>query len=545
MALEILIQAYDADETAEAGTTTTNICITGHGMAVGDHIINATQNSIPPAFDNIASRRVTAIVDANNFTVAAITDQAAGDTIKLFKHVDRVDLLRTGSLQITRESEHNHTCNMTLVSTTAYAPRVGQDMLIKNDEAVIFGGVIKTVKRRLSPGSDTIFYDVFSDGYSSIPARRTVTNTHDNTTAGALIEYYVDTVLYQEGVTKGTINTGATLAEYDAVCKSIKEIFDELASASGYKWYIDDNKALHFLQDDTVVDAAHDLDNSTFTDFGNVEYEETLDNYRNKQFVRGTVGDEGFVIQHESLNPAEVTARQDIEGTSGYYGAALNDNAIDNDTDAETSGDNLIKRYGQCLPNVITFETGATDFAPNTRLKVDLPELGIAESYYYIENVNIYDLDGKHLWASVRAVQRSSANFSTQRGQDFVGYFSKLVEMAKGGSSEAISRNEIWLGAGDGVTGHPEYGRGHISVSDDEVLVKYYTSSGKEVTLSLNEFVDAEMRRIDSVNINKSLGEVTVLMEGETVPETIDYTEDATSMTFTWADGHTATVSIS
>ena len=161
MALEILIQEYIGEETAESGTTTTNICITGHGMSVGDHVINATQNSIPPAFDNIASRRVTAIVDANNFTVAAITDQAAGDTIKLFKHVDRAGLLHAGSLQITRESEHNHTCNMTLVSTTAYAPRVGQDVLIKDNGAVIFGGVIKTVKRRLSPGSNTIFYDVF------------------------------------------------------------------------------------------------------------------------------------------------------------------------------------------------------------------------------------------------------------------------------------------------------------------------------------------------------------------------------------------------
>lgn len=59
------------------------------------------------------------------------------------------------------------------------------------------------------------------------------------------------------------------------------------------------------------------------------------------------------------------------------------------------------------------------------------------------------------------------------------------------------------------------------------------------------DFVDLKMRRIDSVNINKSLGEVTVLMEGETVPETIIYTETADSITYTWPDGHTATVSIS
>lgn len=440
MALEILIQEYIGEETAESGTTTTNICITGHGLAVGDHIINATRNSTPPAFDNIASRRVTSVVDANNITVHTITGQTTGDTIKLFKHINRADKLMAGSLQINRQSDNNHTCTMTLVSTVDYAPLAGQDVIIKYDNDIIFGGVIKSVRRRLSPASNTIFYDIFSDGYSTIPARRTVTNTHDNTTAGALVEYYVDTVLYQEGVTKGTINAGATLAEYDAVCKSIKEIFDELASASGYKWYIDDNKALHFLQDDTVVDAAHDLDNSTFTDFSDVEYEETLDNYRNKQFVRGTVGDEGFVIQHESTNADEVAARQNIEGTSGYYGAVLNDNNIDNDTDATNTADNLIKRYGQCLPNVITFETGALDFAPNTRLKVELSELGIDESYYYIEEVSIYDLNGKTLRATVRAVQRSAENFSTQRSQDFVGYFSKLTEMAKktGGNAGTV-----------------------------------------------------------------------------------------------------------
>jgi hypothetical protein len=69
-----------------------------------------------------------------------------------------------------------------------------------------------------------------------------------------------------------------------------------------------------------------------------------------------------------------------------------------------------------------------------------LTDLGIAESYYFIENVSIYDLDGKHLRASVRAVQRSSANFSTQKSQDFIGYFSKIVEMAKktGGSAGTV-----------------------------------------------------------------------------------------------------------
>jgi len=432
--LSVLIQSYVEDKSAESGTTTTNIKITGHGLSVGDHIINATRNSTPPAYDNIASRRVSAVVDGNNVTVQAISDQTSGDTIKLFKHLDKTDTILARTLRITRESEGRHTCNITIKSTTAYVPLVGQDMIIKNDGDIIFGGVIKSVKRKLLQRSGVILYDVFSDGYTSIPARRTVTGTFDNTDAGTLVEHYVDTVLYQEGITKGTINTGATLIEYDAVCKSIKEIYDELASASGYKWYIDADKQLHFLQDDIVTDASHTIDNSTFTDFSIPEYDENIDNYRNKQFIRGTVGDDGYIVQHEATQAAQVTIRQNIEGTSGYYGNVLNDTNIDNSTDADTTAENLLKRYGGSLPSIFNFETGTLDFEPNTKLTVDLSELGISESYFLIEEVSIYDLDGKNLRASVRAVQRDGSSFSTQKNQDFVGYFSKLVELAKSSS---------------------------------------------------------------------------------------------------------------
>ena len=63
MALELLIQAYDSDDTAEAGTTTTNITMTGHGLSIGDMVINSTRNSTPPDYSSIASRRVTAVPD--------------------------------------------------------------------------------------------------------------------------------------------------------------------------------------------------------------------------------------------------------------------------------------------------------------------------------------------------------------------------------------------------------------------------------------------------------------------------------------------------
>lgn len=59
--------------TAASGTTTTNIKIVGHGKRIGDIIINSSRAD--------ARRLVTAVVDADNFTVASVTGQTSGDTI--------------------------------------------------------------------------------------------------------------------------------------------------------------------------------------------------------------------------------------------------------------------------------------------------------------------------------------------------------------------------------------------------------------------------------------------------------------------------------
>lgn len=68
---------------AEAGTTTTNIKITGHGLETGDCIVNRTRSNI--------AREITK-VDANNFTVEAISGQTTGDTISFFSVAQTVGI---------------------------------------------------------------------------------------------------------------------------------------------------------------------------------------------------------------------------------------------------------------------------------------------------------------------------------------------------------------------------------------------------------------------------------------------------------------------
>lgn len=70
----ISVHKYDSDDTAEAGTTTTNITMTAHGLSVGDLIINTDRSN--------AKRLVTAVPDVDNITVDAVTSQTSGDTIQ-------------------------------------------------------------------------------------------------------------------------------------------------------------------------------------------------------------------------------------------------------------------------------------------------------------------------------------------------------------------------------------------------------------------------------------------------------------------------------
>lgn len=72
--LVISIDDNTDTNTAEVGTSTTNVTITGHGLATGDHVVNRTRGEV---------REITK-VDDDNFTVEAVSGQVSGDTITFF-----------------------------------------------------------------------------------------------------------------------------------------------------------------------------------------------------------------------------------------------------------------------------------------------------------------------------------------------------------------------------------------------------------------------------------------------------------------------------
>jgi hypothetical protein len=450
----IFIQEYQGSATAEDGTTTTNIEITGHGLATGDAIVNTTRMDI--VNDVLASRRVTR-VDDNNLTVEAVASQAEGDSIRLYKHVDRTEYVKTNSLRLVKRNDRTSAFNVSFHAENDWIPQTGQDIQLRNGSTIVWGGTIKSVRRRMvyeTPACDTLIYDVYSEGYNHIPTRRTVAMTWDDTDAGTIVEYLRDVVLVDELIGAGTIESGISINEYD-VTDNVRAILDHLADASGYKWYIDDSRNLHFVAEDVVADAAHALvDDNGYQEYSEVELDEQMEEYRNKQFVVGGLDDDGMDAAAVIRNIGQIQSRMEIEGSSGVYGDVYNDSQIETDDDAHTTAVSRLRQWGSTVPARLSFRSLDTDWRPNTKLEVELETLAILPSYYLIEEVEIRDFTGNtggtFLESRVMATRRAISNFGSHAKEDYITYFGRLVEFAKekqSGKAGAASTTACTTGA--------------------------------------------------------------------------------------------------
>ena len=347
------------------------------------------------------------------------------------------------SLRVSLRADRRNSCAFTVVTTAAvFVPRVGQNVVIQDGVETIFGGVIKSCPVECIGavlGSNTpVYIDVMSDGYSSIPSRRTITAYYTNVSCGYIVTDYITKFLSEESIAAGTVSAGVTLATYRKGAMSLNESLDELANISGHKWYIDDAKQLQFKQEDAIVAAAHDIvEGSAFTDFRDIRVEENLALYRNKQVIRGGTLEDGSILVYSKQLDAEIAARQALEGGSGVYGNVFDDTNILTEANAEVAADNLLKRYGK-VPISLIFNSDATDWRAGTKLMANLPTFGISvNTYFLIEEISITDLSAGRLRFFIAATRRDDVSFSTQRTGDYIDYFADLIRSSKAASDFA------------------------------------------------------------------------------------------------------------
>lgn len=348
--------------------------------------------------------------------------------------IDKIDILCSGSLQINKLVDRQDSCSLSLFSTVGgYLPLAGYDLQVRFDGGFQFGGIIKTIEiERLDRTDDTnteIKLNISCDGYRAIPYRRTVLGIFEPptySTASDVINAFMPT-LAEEGIGTGNIETGAAIELYSVSAKTIGAILDDMATLSGYQWYISDDKELYFVDEQFVLNDPRHIDSTdpTFSDFNVIGFTEDLTEYANKVWVRGGLMDDGYMLVSVAEDTVEIAARAALEGTSGVYSFFIDDsNVVDSAIGLDMAQKEVIKRSR--VPKQIVFET-YTEFVVSSILQVKLPGYGIAAlTKFFVEAISISETDN-YIKYTITATYRNQDNFSTKKTPGATEFFNAML----------------------------------------------------------------------------------------------------------------------
>lgn len=205
------------------------------------------------------------------------------------------------------------TARFKLVNPVTF-PQAGQVVEIVYRDETIFGGLLQTWTLDTDQAETAKVFSCEAVGWEILLERRQVTAEYVNTPAGTIIQNILDTILFTEGITRGTIEPGVTLRLAKADNIRVREFLRDVADGGGGRVYIDPYKVLHF-RTATPSTAPQVLSNA---EIEVASTNEDLDEYENRHTVNVTgTGGATVTVQREDL--AEIAARQALEGSSGIY----------------------------------------------------------------------------------------------------------------------------------------------------------------------------------------------------------------------------------
>jgi len=160
---------------------------------------------------------------------------------------DRTSWLHIGTVSTVKNVAARGVLSCELRSTTNIfsSVSIGQSILLQKDSTTLFAGTIDEIEKS-TPAPGVYFVKLHCVDYNQIADRRVVKRVYENWSAGDIVRDIVRSYLTDEGVTLGDIGEGPTVEKAIYSFAPAYEALDELATISGYDWYIDFDKKLNF-----------------------------------------------------------------------------------------------------------------------------------------------------------------------------------------------------------------------------------------------------------------------------------------------------------
>ncbi|MDD5038724.1 MAG: hypothetical protein PHN78_05345 [Dehalococcoidales bacterium] len=206
-------------------------------------------------------------------------------------------ILSLNTLTIEKLIEERSVASFDVIDLTAAATYNRGDKVVvyEGDTAVpagkkLFAGFIDTPGRGRLASNTGLLHEVSCMDNHYLADKRLVVKSYTDKTLSYIVNDIVTDYLAAEGITVGEIQTGPTLSSAIFNYVKISEAFDSLKELSGMIWFIDEEKALYFIDRSTYA-APWDLDGSTYKALnGSVKLLTGNYSYRNRQYVRGGTG---------------------------------------------------------------------------------------------------------------------------------------------------------------------------------------------------------------------------------------------------------------
>lgn len=307
--------------------------------------------------------------------------------------VELSQYLSRRTLRIERRSDFRNSATLELYMDNPIEILAGQEIIITIDGVRRFGGLINSANRKLVNWTHYT-YTISATSYHQIPVRRSAIDfTVTNVTAGSVVTS-IGSFLAPDGIiaTPSNIDPGILLTTYEIPATQLRQILDDISEASGFLWWIDDNKNLYFKESPAVTAAPYDVDLTADPSVHMVHgfsVAENLSQYRNSQAVIGKDGVKGV-----STNDAEV-ARMALRYGTGFYSSVLRNDNITTAVDATLTADKILKSYDSPA-SAVSFVTSRAGYDVNMSVNIRAPLFGIsAMKSYVIDSVVITDSSSK------------------------------------------------------------------------------------------------------------------------------------------------------
>jgi hypothetical protein len=170
---------------------------------------------------------------------------------------------------------------------------VGNSVEVASGANKIFGGFIHSIKKRVEPGTSALKWDIRCLDYSHICDRRIVSESFPASSPGPLdlrtvVTGIASRFLSGEGISTTNVAGGFSITvDLPFRNRSVTECFDRLSTLSGWPWFIDPDKDLHFgpfaTSPASVAPFGLTEDSANWRD---MVVEQSLEQFRNVQIVQ-------------------------------------------------------------------------------------------------------------------------------------------------------------------------------------------------------------------------------------------------------------------